>query len=160
MTQPTFVPFADTQAVRASIPTPAPETNRPKKPGLLGAPHAPRVAGQGATGPDGGYALTVTARYIRDHHIHDDAVSHHDLEVAVAAVAAKRASLYGRGPSLSDVEVAFGILGVTSSHPHIATHIAPRLAGLGHSYFALRAFVDTVSDDALRVAPADARALA
>jgi hypothetical protein len=34
-----------------------------------------------------------------------------------------------------------------------------RFAGIGHSYFRLRDFVDAVGDDLLRVSPADAATL-
>lgn len=160
MTQPNFVPVSDVSAVRPSIPTPAPETGRPKKAGLLGSPTHSRVRGQGTPGPDGGYALTVTNAVLADWHAdHLSGVDHHDLVAGVAALASKRSGLFGRGPSRSDVETALRLVGVTPHATSLDATWAARFSGIGHSYFLLRDFVDAVSDDDLRVAPADATTL-
>ncbi|MBU6233308.1 MAG: hypothetical protein KJS64_03570 [Acidobacteria bacterium] len=160
MTQPHFVPVADVATVRPSIPTPTPETGRPKKPGLLGAPRHQRVRGQGTPGPDGGYALTVTHAVLEQWHgDHIDGVDHHDLVAGVAALASKRAGLFGRGPSRSDVEVALRLIGVSAHSASISPAWEVRFAGIGHSYFRLRDFVDAVGDEFLRVSPADASTL-
>ena len=160
MTQPNFVPVADVSAVRPSIPTPAPETGRPKKAGLLGSPSHGRVRGQGTPGPDGGYALTVTNAVLADWHVnHLSGVDHHDLVAGIAALASKRSGLFGRGPSRSDVETSLRLVGITPHAHSLEATWAPRFAGIGHSYFLLRDFVELVSDDDLRVSPADARTL-
>jgi hypothetical protein len=51
----------------------------------------------------------------------------------VALVAAKRASLIGRGPILADVHVAMDLFGCVRRRSSIAT-IEARFAGLAHSY--------------------------
>lgn len=159
MTQPNFVPVADVAAVRPSIPTPAPETGRPKKAGLLGSPSHNRVRGQGTPGPDGGYALTVTNAVLADWHVdHLAGVDHHDLLAGVAALASKRSALFGRGPSRSDVETALRLVGVTPHATTIQSEWSTRFAGIGHSYFRLRDFVDAISDEALRESPSAPRA--
>ncbi len=161
MTQPHFVPLADGATVRPTIPTPTPETGRPKKQGLLGAPTHGRVAGQGTPGPDGGYALTVTNAVMAEWHLeHIDGIDHHDVIAGVAALASKRSGLFGRGPSRHDVEVALRLVGLTPGTTSVAAPWAERFAGIGHSYFRLRSFVDAIGDDALRVSPADAATLA
>jgi hypothetical protein len=144
VTQPTFSPTSDVAQVRASRATSTPELARPKKAGLLGAPAADRRRGQGTPGPDGGYALTLV-----EHLMHDFVLlpseSHHDVMVGVAALAAKRAGLMGRGPTRTDVEVAADLFGFRhAATPGVLGDRAARFSGLGHSYFRTRAFVDSV----------------
>ncbi len=160
MTQPSFVPVADSGAVRRTMATETPQIGRPKKPGLLGAPSKDSGSGRGTTGPDGGYALTLVQRAIHELEF-APGESHHDLEVGIAALAAKRAALSGRAPCASDVEVALDLfeLRVSASDRVLADRIV-RFRGVGHSYFALRHFVDTVSDASLRQSPGAVLALA
>ncbi len=129
------------------MPTPTPELGRPRKAGLQGSPHLFDGRGAGTPAPDGGYALTIAEREVAKlsfDHEHD----RHDVVAAVAVVAAKRASLVGRGPTLSDVRVALDLLGLgdVASVDH---GLASRFAGLAHSYFAQRAFADSVDGERL-----------
>ena len=59
----------------------------------------------------------------------------------MALVAAKRASLVGRGPTLDDVHVALDVLGVPREGA-VTAELAHRFAGLSHSYVAQRAIAD------------------
>lgn len=71
----------------------------------------------------------------------------HDVELGIGLVAAKRASLVGRGPVPSDITVAleiFALAGPTLRHEQCL-----RFAGLAHSYVAQRRFVDGVAADQL-----------
>jgi hypothetical protein len=70
-----------------------------------------------------------------------DGVDRHDVQTAVALVAAKRASLAGRAPTIYDVRAVIELLGLTSES---ATNFSV-VAGLSHSYAAQRRFVDAVS---------------
>jgi len=129
------------------MPTPTPEFARPPKAGLQRSPHPFSGSGAGTPAPGGGFALTIAEREVSKlpfDHEHD----HHDVAIGIALVAAKRASLIGRGPTIGDVRVAldhFGLLEVTSVDHH---HVTP-FAGLAHSYVAQRAFVDAVAADEL-----------
>ena len=74
----------------------------------------------------------------------------------MAALASKRAGLYGRGPSMSDVRFAFELAGITNGTGVVSTSFAIKLRGVGHSYFLLRDFVDGVDVDLLRGTVAEA----
>ena len=153
VTQPSFVPVADSGAVRRTVATETPQIGRPKKAGLLGSPVVSAGSGRGSTGPDGGFALTLAERALH-HAIISLDESHHDLEVGIAALAAKRAAMNGRAPCASDVEVALDLfeLRVEASDRVIADRRI-RFSGLGHSYVGLRRFVDAVTNESLRQAP-------
>jgi hypothetical protein len=129
-----------------------PEFSRPQKPGLLRSLPAGTV-GRGTQAPGEGFALTVAQREcakLTFEHDHD----RHDVALGVALVAAKRASIVGRGPQLGDVHVAMDHFGLRGGD--VVTHqLAAPFAGLAHSYVAQRALVDAVSDASL-LAPAGA----
>ena len=121
--------------------TAAPEVGRTKKAGLLR--HAPTSAGSGTNAPGEGFALTLAQRECADLHV--AGVDHHDLVVGVALVAAKRASLAGRGPTVYDVRVVLDLFGLRA-HEDAA---GAGFAGLAHSYVAQRRFVDAVTEEQL-----------
>ncbi len=127
--------------------TPAPEVGRAPKKGLLRPSRLPAGQGQGSPAPDAGYALGVAQREVDRlafAHEHD----RHDVELGVALVAAKRASLIGRGPTLGDVRVAMDHFGLRDADVVTETLAAP-FRGLAHSYVAQRALVDSVDPAAL-----------
>jgi hypothetical protein len=133
--------------------TPAPEVGRAPKKGLLRPSRLPVGQGQGSPAPDAGYALGVAHREVAKlafAHDHD----RHDVELGVALVAAKRASIIGRGPTLGDVHVAmdhFGLRGVDV----VDEALARPFRGLAHSYVAQRELVDSVDPTALTGAGAE-----
>ncbi|HQU26667.1 MAG TPA: hypothetical protein PLS29_06505 [Acidimicrobiales bacterium] len=139
MAQPSFAPVPEAGEVRPTVPTQPPEIGRAKNPGLLR--HVPRSPGRyGNPAPNEGFALTLAARAVADlevEHAHD----REGLALAVGLVAAKRASLIGRGPTRGDVVRAMDLLGVRSPVPGA---LARRFRGLSHSYAAQRDLVDTV----------------
>jgi hypothetical protein len=149
VSQPSFVPVAQGGEVRPTQAIATPEIGRKKKPGLLGAPNAPRGLGQGTPAPGEGYALTLahrTCETLTFVNAHDRA----DVECVLGLIAAKRASLINRGPISDDVRVAREVLGLADE---VVTHdVAQRFAGLAHSYEAQRRFVDTIADTDLLVA--------
>ena len=147
MTQPTFSPVPASGTVRPTMATATPEFSRFKKSGLLRSPTLVAGQGVGTQAPGEGYALLLAHREVAKlslPHEHD----RHDLVVGIALVAAKRASLVGRGPQLGDVRVAMNLFGLALEIPveHQQVH---RFAGLAHSYFAQRRFVDAVSPEDL-----------
>ena len=77
--------------------------------------------------------------------IHVEGVAHHDLVVGLGLVAAKRASLAGRGPTVYDVRAALDLFGL-GRHGVVR---ASEFAGLAHSYAAQRRFVDGVTEEQL-----------
>jgi hypothetical protein len=147
VTQPTFSPVPASGTVRATVPTGTPEFSRPAKPGLLRGPHAVTGSGQGTQAPGEGFALTIADRECSKlvfEHAHDC----HDVAVGVGLIAAKRASLVGRGPQLSDVHEAMDLFGLRDADVVGLTLTAP-FSGLGHSYVAQRRFVDSVDASSL-----------
>jgi len=142
VTQPSFAPVPQAGAVRPVASTPAAELGRVAKKGLLRHPQASRGPGAGTPAPGEGFALTIAEHVLNTvtfAHEHD----RHDVVLGVALVAAKRASLVGRGPTKGDVDVALAHLSLTGET--ISAEAARPFAGLGHSYVAQRRFVDAVS---------------
>jgi hypothetical protein len=127
--------------------TATPELARAKKPGLQRSPVVAKGAGFGTSAPGEGFALTIAHREVGKltfANEHD----RHDVETGVALVAAKRASLVGRGPILGDVHVALDIFGLRDVEV-IDHERCSAFAGLSHSYVKQRHFVDAISDTAL-----------
>jgi hypothetical protein len=123
------------------------EFSRTPKPGLLHAMPDTAQVGRGTQAPGEGFALTIAARECEKltfEHEHD----RHDVALGVGLVAAKRASLIGRGPQLGDVQATmnlFGLIGVSS----IDHRLSEPFRGLAHSYVLQRQFVDAVDGDEL-----------
>ncbi len=123
------------------------EFSRTPKPGLLRAVPAAGQAGRGTQAPGEGFALTIAAREcakLTFDHEHD----RHDVALGVGLVAAKRASLIGRGPQLADVKVALDLFGLRGD-VSVDHRLSAPFRGLSHSYVLQRQFVDAVDGDAL-----------
>jgi len=147
VTQPTFSPVPASGAVRATVPTGTPQFSRPAKAGLHRGPTVSTGIGQGTQAPGEGFALTIADREcakLSFEHDHD----RHDVAVGIGLVAAKRASLIGRGPQLSDVHAAMDLFGLRSDGA-VGHDLTAPFSGLAHSYVAQRRFVDEV--DATRL---------
>jgi len=123
--------------------TGTPEVGRTPKAGLQRSPHRVAGAGQGTPAPGEGYALTIAQRECEKlvfSHPHDL----EDVVVGVGLVAAKRASVISRGPTLNDVHVAMDLFHLRDESP-VPRTLTRAFAGLAHSYVAQRRFVDAVS---------------
>ncbi|HUY16277.1 MAG TPA: hypothetical protein VMV11_01820 [Acidimicrobiales bacterium] len=143
MAQPSFSPVPLAGEVRPTMTTQTPELGRARKPGLERSAHRVSGTGLGTPAPGEGYALTIADRECKKltfEHPEDL----HDVIVGVAAVAAKRASVVGRGPTLSDVHVAMDHYGLRATSP-VSRATTKHFQGLAHSYAAQRHFVDEVS---------------
>ncbi len=127
--------------------TATPEIGRKQKPGMERSAIRATGVGLGTPAPGEGYALTIAERECEKltfSHSHDL----HDVIVGVGAVAAKRASLIGRGPTLGDVHVALDLYGLRDGSP-VPGSVSEPFRGLAHSYAAQRRFVDAVSSEQL-----------
>src|SRR5580658_5073991 len=132
------------------------EFSRKPKAGLLRSLPAAGEAGRGTQAPGEGFALTIAAREcakLTFEHEHD----RDDVALGVALVAAKRASLIGRGPQLGDVKAVLNLFGLLDV-PLVDDSLSKPFRGLAHSYVLQRRFVDAVDGDEL-VATAAARPL-
>ena len=156
MAQPTFVPVADADRVRPSIPAPVPTRGRTGRPGEVRSAILPSGRGLGTTGPDQGYALTLAHRLAPRLRL-AEGEDRHDAALGVALLGARRAALAGRAPSIYDLEVAAGLLGLLSEAPvGLVEHRRGLLRGLAHSYDAQRALIDAVPEAALKLSPDEA----
>jgi hypothetical protein len=97
----------------------------------------------GTNAPGEGFAMSLAQHECAALHV--EGVEHHDLVMGIALVAAKRASLAGRGPTVYDVRVALDVFGLRESG---TTNVAD-FAGIAHSYAAQRRFVDAVTEEQL-----------
>jgi len=138
VSQPRFSLVAAAAEVRPTAPTATPELGRQPKAGLQR--HAASSPFAGTPAPGEGFALTLAVHACAVLSL-PDGVDRHDVQTAVALVAAKRASLAGRAPTIYDVRAVIELLGLTSES---ATNFSV-VAGLSHSYAAQRRFVDAVS---------------
>jgi len=127
--------------------TSTPELGRRPKPGLERSAHRITGKGLGTPAPGEGYALTIADRECKKL-VFEHPEDLHDVIVGVAAVAAKRASVIGRGPTLSDVHVAMDHFALRATSPVSRATTKP-FRGLAHSYAAQRRFVDAISADLL-----------
>ena len=134
---------------------------RPQRAGELSTPDdVPWGGAYGTAGPDTGYVL----RLLADRHLRTvPGESHHNAEAAVAAVAAARASHFGRGPIRQDIDAAALLLGYDRAGvPDDAADEteAARLAwvaNLGHDATKARALVASVPIDVLTLHPDEIR---
>jgi hypothetical protein len=127
--------------------TEIPELNRIPKAGLQRSPVPANGTGYGTPAPGEGFALTIAARECAklEYANHRD---EHDVAIGIGLVAAKRASVIARGPTLGDVHVAMDYFGLRDVSPVSAEATMP-FRGLGHSYAAQRRFVDAVPRESL-----------
>jgi hypothetical protein len=139
----------------------APRRWRPERPGELGSPEEiPWGGAYGTAGPDTGYVL----RLLADRHLRTvPGESHHNAEAGVAAVAAARASHFGRGPIGQDIDAASLLLGY--DRDGVPDDLADEteaarpawVANLGHDAAKARALVASVPLDVLVLHPDEIR---
>ncbi|MCP3975585.1 MAG: hypothetical protein GY720_13960 [bacterium] len=127
---------------------------RPSRPGeLIKIADIPSGGPFGVAGPDAGYALKLVEE--RDLELLPGE-HHHDVAVALAALATARAGEIGRGPIADDVAVGMVILGFDSETETPAALLERRpgwVAGLGHNAAKLRRLVADVPADLLALPP-------
>ena len=145
-------------------PRPKPDPARswtPGRPGELGGPDDHRWgAGFGTTGPDAGYALSLVKR--RGFEL---AEGEHrgNTNVALAAVASARSSMFGRGPTMKDVDLAAVLLGYdaaglpTETVADLARSRLAWFAAAGHHPENLTSFLAAIDAGTLRLTADEAR---
>jgi hypothetical protein len=149
MTQPSFVPILEADQVRPSRRLQVPGHWWATRPAEQALPRRPEGKGFGAPGPDQGFALRL-ARHVADRLTPAPGESVEDTIVGGALLAARRAALMGRAPSVHDVESAFTLFGFLGDAPTdlIAERIQ-RFRGVAHEDEAQRRLVDSVPQHAL-----------
>jgi hypothetical protein len=155
MTQPTFVPISEADQVRPALHLHVPGSWTTTRPAELTTPTARRGRLVGTPGPDAGFALRLARRTAPDLKLTEGEVEH-DVLVGCALIAARRAALFGRGPSIYDVELALALWGFLLEDAPAALVAARRqaFASVSHDYVAQRALVDSIPEEDLRLTPA------
>jgi len=158
MTQPTFVPIAEADQVRPARHLHVPGTWTQSRPAEVVGPVRQRAKDLGTPGPDSGFALRLARRFEHELRL-TEGESAHDALFGAALVAAKRAALFGRAPSIYDVQVALNLWGFLDDDPPelVATRRAA-FSAISHDYVAQRQLVDSVPEEVLRLSPEEARA--
>ena len=111
----------------------------------------------GTPGPDSGFALRLAHRFEHDLKL-DQGETEHDVALGVALIAAKRAALFGRAPSVYDVRLALNLWGFLDDAPaELRAARRAAFSSISHDYVAQRSLVDSIDEDALRLTPEDAR---
>ncbi|NNN10742.1 MAG: hypothetical protein HKL83_02655 [Acidimicrobiaceae bacterium] len=160
MTQPDYVPIAESEEVRKFWVQPASPEAGVVKASQLSLPDQHRGDRRGSPGPDMGYALKLGQRLkgtleLSPHEHEEDAIA------AVVALAMKRASLFGRAPVSTDLEVSASLLGYRGGVSlEIKAKTAKLTFGVSHDYQRLRTLVDSVIEESLRLPLDKAKALA
>ena len=158
MTQPTFVPIAEADQVRPARHLHVPRSWTTSRPAELAVPEVRGGRSVGTPGPDSGFALRLARRFGHELKL-TEGESEHDALFGAALVAAKRAALFGRAPSIYDVQVALNLWGFLDDDPPelVATRRAA-FSAISHDYVAQRQLVDSVPEEVLRLSPEEARA--
>lgn len=161
MAQPDYVPTPtdDNPRVYTSPPW-RPDSWMADRPAELQGrqPVGPRL---GSPGPDQGYALKI-AEPFRDRLVLTAGESADDALGGCIAIAMRRASIFGRAPTVHDLTVAFSLWGFLGDAPADLTDRRRELfAGVGHvhHYMERRAIVDGAPEDLLRLPHAEVAVL-
>ncbi len=122
-------------------------------------PSGPRLGNQG---PDQGFVLTLL-EHVEHELVLAPGEDAEDALTGCAAVALKRASLFGRAPVIHDVRIALTVWGFLSPAPEaLVERRRPLFEAVHHihSYMRVRAIADQVPESVLRLAPAQVSHLA
>lgn len=152
MTQPNFVPIEERDQVRRSLRLSTPRQWVQDRPAELRFPVRPGARHFGKPGPDQGFALRVARRFeerlrLREGEMPEDAV------VGTALLASRRAALFGRAPTVDDVECALTLFGFLVDQPpeELVELRRGAFSAAAHDYPVQRALVDRVPEETLRL---------
>lgn len=162
MGAPEYVPLKPATKVRSySSPPRRPGSWRAQRPGEL-VGRQPEGERLGTPGPDPGYALTLAGRFGDSLQLHDGE-SRSDVLSGAAAIAMKRAGLFGRAPVSADVELALVVWGyldanVEEALVELRQEWFAEIHAQQHHYMERRRVADAVSEELLRRSPAEIKA--
>src|SRR5580704_8150638 len=152
MTQPTFVPIAEADQVRPALHLHVPGAWSTSRPAEITVPAVRRGRSVGTPGPDSGFAMRLAKRCEHDLQL-GEGESEEDVVLGVALVASKRAALFGRAPSIYDVQFALNLWGFLDADAPADLRAARRalFSAVSHDYVAQRALVDSVPEETMRL---------
>ena len=105
----------------------------------------------GNPGPDQGFALRL-ARTMEDEVVVGPGEHEEDAVAGCLGVALKRASMFGRGPVIHDLRLAFRLFGFLGGAPdELVEWRKPRFEAASHHYWDQREIVDLVPEPTLRL---------
>jgi hypothetical protein len=154
MAAPKFVPVSPTDRPRSyESPDHIPDRWMADRPAEVTGlqPRAPLF---GYQGPDQGYALVVAERF-RDKLRLQPGENADDAITGSLGVALRRASLFGRAPTVHDLTVAFTVWGFLDPGPPadlvaLRRSLFDEVRFVGHHYSAAREIADRVPEETLR----------
>ena len=153
MAAPDYVPTPLSEQPRESLRLPPPRPWMADRPADLqrGQPVGPKL---GRPGPDQGYLLKL-AEDFEDRVEVAEGEQAEDAIAGCAAVAMRRAALFGRAPVAHDLELALRLWGFLGGAPDDLVEFRRRLfGGAAHHYWDQRAVTDLVPDETLKLTPA------
>jgi hypothetical protein len=154
MTQPSFVPIAEADQVRAAYRLGTPREWRQARPAELTSPTSPWGGDFGTPGPDQGYVLLLAERLFKDRVDVSEGESAEDALHGAAGVAAARAAFYGRAPVGKDLQHALTLFGFLGGAPaDLVAWRRPVFRGASHHYRQQRQIVGCVPESTLRLTP-------
>jgi hypothetical protein len=154
MAAPKFVPVSPVEQPRSyESPDHVPDRWEAVRPAEV-AGRQPKAALFGYQGPDQGYALTLAERFRHRLQL-QPGENADDVITGCLGVALRRASMFGRAPTIHDLTVAFMIWGFLDASPpaELIALRRPLFEGVrlvGHHYTDGRAIADRVPDETLR----------
>ena len=151
MTQPSFVPINEADQVRPALRLEPSRRWVQDRPAEQSFPVRPSGRQFGTPGPDQGFALRLARRF-EDRLRLQPGESAEDVIVGAALLAARRSALFGRAPTVHDIETALALFGFLVEAPSGLLE-ARRLAfsGAAHDYPVQRDLIDRVPEAAIRL---------
>jgi hypothetical protein len=156
MTQPSFVPITEADQVRPALRLQVPAAWSPSRPADHRGAGQPTGRRLGTPGPDQGFALRLAHRRAPAFKL-TEGEHLEDVVIGCALVAARRAALFGRAPSIHDLNVVVKLFGFESdSVPEdLVVYRRQAFDGVSHDYQKQRALVDSLPEETLRLTPAE-----
>lgn len=157
MAAPDYVPVPLADRARQGEVLPPPRRWTATRPAdLQGAQPVGHMLGK--PGPDQGYGLSLAQKFAGRLHL-APGETEADAIAGSTAVALRRASMLGRAPVIYDFDLAFQLWGFLGDAPDdLVEFRKPLFAGAAHHYKHQREIADHVTEEALRLTPAEARA--
>jgi hypothetical protein len=153
MTQPKFAPIQSEDQVRDAYRLQTPLPWVADRPSDFRAGAIPHGRGFGTPGPDQGYVLHLVEHF-EDRLRLEEGESLEDAAAGCAAIALRRASLFGRAPVSHDLSLAFILTGCMGDPPaDLVEWRREAFRGLSHHYWELRELAERVPDPTLRLTP-------
>jgi hypothetical protein len=162
MAAPEYVPVSPVARPRTyESPDHVPDPWTADRPAEVVGPQ-PVGARFGYQGPDQGYALKLADEQLRPRLHLADGEHAADAVTGCVGIAMRRASMYGRAPTIHDLTIAFTIWGFLDPSPpadlvELRRRVFVGVGHVAHHYAEGRAIVDAVPESTLRMTPAQVR---